>query len=48
MRPLGIEVRIQPTQEETEFAPENWWRKEDGIVAFQNEILKYLYYRIRY
>jgi uncharacterized SAM-binding protein YcdF (DUF218 family) len=48
MRPLGIEVRIQPTQEEGEFAPENWWRREDGVVAFQNEILKYLYYRIRY
>jgi uncharacterized SAM-binding protein YcdF (DUF218 family) len=48
MRPLRIEVKIQPTQEEAEFAPKNWWRKEDGIVAFQNEILKYLYYRIHY
>jgi uncharacterized SAM-binding protein YcdF (DUF218 family) len=48
MRPLGIEVRIQPTQQGAEFTPENWWRKESGIVAFQNEILKYLYYRIRY
>jgi uncharacterized SAM-binding protein YcdF (DUF218 family) len=48
MRPLGIEVRIQPTQEEAEFGPDNWWRREDGIVAFQNEILKYLYYRIHY
>jgi uncharacterized SAM-binding protein YcdF (DUF218 family) len=48
MQLLGIEIKIQRTQDETDFAPENWWRNENGIVAFQNEILKYLYYRIRY
>jgi uncharacterized SAM-binding protein YcdF (DUF218 family) len=26
----------------------NWWRQEDGLLAFQNEIVKYVYYRIKY
>jgi len=25
-----------------------WWKTEAGMIAFQNEILKYLYYRIKY
>ena len=25
----------------------NWWRNDNGIVAFQNEILKYIYYRLK-
>ena len=27
---------------------ENWWRHEDGWVAFQNEVIKYLYYRFEH
>ncbi|HVH81706.1 MAG TPA: YdcF family protein [Stellaceae bacterium] len=26
----------------------NWWRGEAGVVTFQNEIIKYLYYRAKY
>ena len=26
----------------------DWWRHEDGVIAFQNEIVKYLYYRWEY
>ena len=25
-----------------------WWKTEAGIIAFQNEIMKYLYYRLKY
>jgi uncharacterized SAM-binding protein YcdF (DUF218 family) len=25
-----------------------WWKTEDGVIAFQNEVLKYLYYRSKY
>jgi uncharacterized SAM-binding protein YcdF (DUF218 family) len=25
-----------------------WWKTEAGIIAFQNELLKYLYYRTKY
>jgi uncharacterized SAM-binding protein YcdF (DUF218 family) len=48
MKPLGIEVKIQLTQEDADHAQDNWWRNEWGIVTFQNEILKYLYYRFKY
>jgi uncharacterized SAM-binding protein YcdF (DUF218 family) len=26
----------------------DWWRHEEGVTAFQNEIIKYLYYRFEY
>ena len=25
-----------------------WWKTEAGLIAFQNEIMKYLYYRLKY
>jgi DUF218 domain len=25
-----------------------WWKTQAGIIAFQNEIMKYLYYRLKY
>jgi len=31
-----------------EFGPDDWWRHETGVVSFQNEILKYAYYRLKY
>jgi uncharacterized SAM-binding protein YcdF (DUF218 family) len=26
----------------------DWWRHEEGWVAFQNEVIKYIYYRFNY
>ena len=26
----------------------NWWRHEDGLIAFQTEFLKFAYYRLKY
>jgi uncharacterized SAM-binding protein YcdF (DUF218 family) len=26
----------------------NWWKTEDGVIAFQNEVIKYVYYRFEY
>jgi len=25
-----------------------WWKTDKGLIAFQNEVMKYLYYRYRY
>jgi hypothetical protein len=25
-----------------------WWKSEAGMIAFQNEFMKYLYYRLKY
>jgi uncharacterized SAM-binding protein YcdF (DUF218 family) len=47
LRPLGVQVALQAVPVR-EYADTNWWQHEDGIVAFQNEILKYAYYRIKY
>jgi uncharacterized SAM-binding protein YcdF (DUF218 family) len=27
---------------------DDWWRHEGGLMAFQNEIMKYAYYRFKY
>jgi uncharacterized SAM-binding protein YcdF (DUF218 family) len=26
----------------------DWWRNEEGVIAFQNEFLKFVYYRFKY
>jgi uncharacterized SAM-binding protein YcdF (DUF218 family) len=43
------DVRIMvPALDPLDYRRDDWWRNEQGIIAFQNEILKYLYYRLRY
>jgi uncharacterized SAM-binding protein YcdF (DUF218 family) len=32
----------------SEFTRDNWWQHDKGIINFQNEILKYIFYRIHY
>jgi uncharacterized SAM-binding protein YcdF (DUF218 family) len=31
-----------------EYGIDDWWQHEAGIIAFQNEVIKYLYYRVKY
>ena len=31
-----------------EYTVEDWWQHEQGVVALQNELLKYAYYRLKY
>jgi uncharacterized SAM-binding protein YcdF (DUF218 family) len=40
-------IRV-PALDPPVYRRDDWWQHEEGIVNFQNEILKYLYYRIRY
>lgn len=45
----GQSVRILvPSFEPRQYTAAEWWKTEQGIVAFQNEILKYFYYRLKY
>ena len=37
-------VAINPTR----YRADNWWWHEEGWVAFQNEVVKFLYYRLKY
>jgi uncharacterized SAM-binding protein YcdF (DUF218 family) len=47
LRPLGVQVLLQAVPVR-EFTATNWWQREQGVVAFQNEVLKYAYYRVKY
>jgi uncharacterized SAM-binding protein YcdF (DUF218 family) len=43
------QVRIEvPSFEPPDYSRTNWWHSDIGIVAFQNEVLKYIYYRLKY
>jgi uncharacterized SAM-binding protein YcdF (DUF218 family) len=37
-------VPVNPTR----YRVKDWWRHEEGWVAFQNEVIKYIYYRVEY
>jgi len=43
----GYVVRV-PAIEPAEYGANNWWRHHAGLIDFQNEILKYIYYRLSY
>jgi uncharacterized SAM-binding protein YcdF (DUF218 family) len=30
------------------YTKDDWWKSDTGLIAFQNEIIKYIYYRIKY
>lgn len=48
-RVFGSDVVIHvPALESPTYRRDDWWQHEDGIVDFESEIMKYLYYRIRY
>jgi uncharacterized SAM-binding protein YcdF (DUF218 family) len=44
-QPIRIEVAsFDPPQ----YTRADWWATERGIVEFQNEVLKFIYYRLKY
>jgi hypothetical protein len=48
-RAFGDAIAISvPALDPGEYRVDDWWKHEAGLIAFQNEILKYLYYRIKY
>ncbi len=40
-------IRV-PALDPAGYNRDNWWKHAQGIITFQNEILKYVYYRLRY
>jgi uncharacterized SAM-binding protein YcdF (DUF218 family) len=34
--------------EPPEYTRADWWESDMGLIAFQNEIIKYIYYRLKY
>jgi hypothetical protein len=44
-KPVRIDVSASDSQQ---YVRANWWKDDVGIILFQNEILKYIYYRLKY
>ena len=45
----GSSVRVDiPSFEEPGYSRAEWWKTTAGLMSFQNEIMKYLYYRLKY
>jgi hypothetical protein len=47
LKGTGVRLQIQAL-DAVEYGPANWWRSEAGLLAFQNELIKYAYYRFSY
>jgi uncharacterized SAM-binding protein YcdF (DUF218 family) len=47
LKDITDEVRVTAVPSR-EYAATNWWRHEEGLIAFQNEVIKYLYYLVKY
>jgi uncharacterized SAM-binding protein YcdF (DUF218 family) len=43
----GTQIEV-PALEVREYTSANWWKNKDGLAAFTDEVVKYIYYRIRY
>jgi uncharacterized SAM-binding protein YcdF (DUF218 family) len=43
----GTSVQIQ-TLDHPAHNQTSWWKTDKGLITFQNEVIKYLYYRYRY
>ena len=40
-------IRV-PALDPPNYRRDDWWRNEQGTIAFQNEVMKYLYYNLKY
>lgn len=45
--PVGAHVIID-AHKPLEYDVGDWWQHEEGLIDFQNEVIKYLYYRLKY
>jgi uncharacterized SAM-binding protein YcdF (DUF218 family) len=42
-----VTIRV-PALDPLDYRRDNWWRNEAGLIGFQNEVIKYAYYRFKY
>jgi uncharacterized SAM-binding protein YcdF (DUF218 family) len=43
----SVVIRV-PALDPPDYDATNWWKNERGVIDFQNEVIKYLYYRLKY
>lgn len=41
-------VVLVPAIDPPDYTRNDWWKTEGGVVTFQNEVVKYVYYRLKY
>lgn len=41
-------VTLVPAVDVPDYTRNNWWDNENGVITFQNEVVKYVYYRLKY
>ena len=41
-------VTLVPAIRPPDYRRSDWWKSDRGLIAFQNEVVKYLYYRLKY
>ena len=44
----GMAARIEVPSFEEDFRRAEWWKTSWGMITFRNEVLKYVYYRVKY
>ncbi len=44
---VGVEARMMAVPQK-KYDADNWWQAEDGVIDFQNEVIKFAVYRWRY
>ena len=44
----GVRIEVPSFDPLRLYTRADWWKTEDGVISFQNEILKYIYYRLKY
>lgn len=47
LKQAGVEVRMVAVPQK-KYSADNWWQTEDGVIDFQNEIIKFAVYQWRY
>jgi len=41
-------VVMVPAIDPPDYTRNDWWKTEGGVITFQNEVVKYVYYRLKY
>jgi uncharacterized SAM-binding protein YcdF (DUF218 family) len=44
----AVQIEVPSFDPPRNYTRAKWWKTEQGVITFQNEVLKYLYYRLKY
>jgi uncharacterized SAM-binding protein YcdF (DUF218 family) len=48
LRGTGVEVSVSPVRHVEGFGTHDWWKTEAGLIVFETEVLKLVYYHFKY